>query len=289
MRSFTIMVSSVLSSALALALLGLSGCASEREYRADTRSYDYVVTDWKGEPRRTSRIVYDRYGQPQYVMSDRMVWTRTGPWKRTEVQNEEVMHRLPSVHTESLVQAIDHSVPADKIDDLSAFNGSIMADRTKGELIVRGPSEEANFLAMNLAHEIITGKKTVEEARQFYADALLNNKYPEYRRGFVFQPISSTQLSQGDPGKEVAGIGLPERHMAGDRQIIEEKERRTIIEGRPAEPLPPVIERRPLSEPQVSLSEAVRTATTAVPDGPSGPRWSPQPMGGRCMTSRSST
>jgi hypothetical protein len=38
--------------------------------------------------------------------------------------------------------------------------------------------EDMNFLALNLAHEIITGEKTVEEARAFQAEAVIS-----YKRG----------------------------------------------------------------------------------------------------------
>jgi hypothetical protein len=38
--------------------------------------------------------------------------------------------------------------------------------------------EEANNLALNLAHDIVTGEKTVDEARAYYAKEFL-----DYRRG----------------------------------------------------------------------------------------------------------
>jgi hypothetical protein len=50
--------------------------------------------------------------------------------------------------------------------------------------------EDMNFLALNLAHEILTGKRTVEEARQFQAETvkayLAGEKHP-YTQKFVFK------------------------------------------------------------------------------------------------------
>jgi hypothetical protein len=50
--------------------------------------------------------------------------------------------------------------------------------------------EDMNFLALNLAHEIITGKKNVEEARAFQAKAvkayLKGEKHPCTQK-FLFE------------------------------------------------------------------------------------------------------
>jgi hypothetical protein len=50
--------------------------------------------------------------------------------------------------------------------------------------------EDMNFLALNLAHEIITGKKNVEEARAFQAKAVkayLKGEKHEYTQKFTFK------------------------------------------------------------------------------------------------------
>jgi hypothetical protein len=59
--------------------------------------------------------------------------------------------------------------------------------------------ERANFLALNLMHDIVTGAKTVQEARQYYAkefaDYRRKNPTP-YMEGLRFAPASS---AAGDP------------------------------------------------------------------------------------------
>jgi catechol 2,3-dioxygenase-like lactoylglutathione lyase family enzyme len=64
----------------------------------------------------------------------------------------------------------------------------------------RCDAEEANFLTLNLAHEIIIGVKGVEEARRFYAEAVRGMRHVEYKQGFRF-PVSRSD--QGDPDHEV--------------------------------------------------------------------------------------
>jgi hypothetical protein len=51
-------------------------------------------------------------------------------------------------------------------DDVAEFDGSIICDRTRGEVAARCDSESANVLGMNMVHEIVTGKRSVEEARE---------------------------------------------------------------------------------------------------------------------------
>jgi hypothetical protein len=54
----------------------------------------------------------------------------------------------------------------EKISDIAEWDGSVVVDRTRGEVAARCDSEAANILAMNMVHEIVTGKRTVEEARE---------------------------------------------------------------------------------------------------------------------------
>jgi hypothetical protein len=48
---------------------------------------------------------------------------------------------------------------------VAMFDGSILVDRTRGEAAARCDSEAANVLGLNMVHELVTGKRTVEEAR----------------------------------------------------------------------------------------------------------------------------
>ena len=68
-----------------------------------------------------------------------------------------------------LQQTVGYIVPADKINDLARFNNLIEVSQTAGELSVCSDSEKRNFLTMNLADKIVTGKLSVEEARVAFA------------------------------------------------------------------------------------------------------------------------
>ncbi|MBI4376857.1 MAG: hypothetical protein HY549_10465 [Elusimicrobia bacterium] len=110
----------------------------------------------------------DKYGQPNEFTNSLLVWHNNGPWERTIVHRDGVAHNFPRKHSDVLQQFIKYRVPVDKFDDLAAFDGSLYPDRTRGELSAKSDREEMNVLALNLADDIIRGKKTVEQARQYY-------------------------------------------------------------------------------------------------------------------------
>lgn len=89
----------------------------------------------------------------------------------TDAAGKGAQHgHLPQPHNDVLQQTIDYKVPMEKYSDLALFDGSTIAERTKGELSARCEGEEMNFLAINLVNEICVGTLTVEEARQRYTD-----------------------------------------------------------------------------------------------------------------------
>jgi hypothetical protein len=101
-----------------------------------------------------------------------LLWHKNGPWKRTIVNKEEVDHDFPMPHKDVMEQFVNYKVPPEKFDELAKYDGSVIVERTKGELSARCDKEEANFLALNLANDIIQGKKSVDEAREFYGESI---------------------------------------------------------------------------------------------------------------------
>ena len=99
-----------------------------------------------------------------------------GPWKRI-VAKAFYRHEFPAPHIDAIESVIDYRVPPEKFAELAAFDGSVIAERTAGEVSARRHDEEANCLALNLMHDIVTGAKCVEEARAYYTEEFL-----DYRR-----------------------------------------------------------------------------------------------------------
>lgn len=83
-------------------------------------------------------------------------------------------------------------MPWDLVDELTAYDGSVWFHRTRGELSAQCDVEAMNFLALNLAHDVVTGMRSVDDARAFYAKTAMEfkqgNRSSPYVTGLRFQP-----------------------------------------------------------------------------------------------------
>ncbi|MEX1048404.1 MAG: hypothetical protein WED15_02665 [Akkermansiaceae bacterium] len=156
------------------------------------------LTQWNPDAREAAENMIEKYGRPQEVTEQRLIWHNQGEWKRTEVVNEAIPHNFPKPHKDMLYQTISYAVPEDKVGEVAALSGSIIVDRVKGEVTARCDAEKANFLSLNLVHDIVQGNKSPEEARRIYAEAMKQDKHQEYLEGFIFEvPKKDT----GNPGE----------------------------------------------------------------------------------------
>src|SRR5687767_15964910 len=120
-----------------------------------------------------------------------VMWHGNGSWKHTIVHRDEIAHDFPKPHTDFVEQFIDYRVPVDKFDELAQYDGSVIVERTKGEISARCDKEPMNFLALNLANDIVVGRRSVEDARRFYAEtaaAFMRGEKLPYVQRLQFQP-----------------------------------------------------------------------------------------------------
>lgn len=183
----------ILLFAMTLALLSTVTCMSSDmrspAMMTDRNTVESMVASWPDTSRKAAMMAMDSYGVPDGVTPTMLVWNDSGPWKRTIVYMEEIDHGFPVPHKDVWEQFIDYDVPVEMFDELARYDGSVIVERTKGEMSARCDKEGANFLAINLANDIVTGKRTVEEARMFYAQTMksvMNGEKPPYVSGFMF-------------------------------------------------------------------------------------------------------
>lgn len=170
---------------------------------------DHMTALWPEASRRAIRDMTAKYGPPNTAADMMVVWRNNGPWKYSIIYGAEVPHSFPSPHGDVVEQFIDFRVPAEKVGDLALFDGSLIVARTAGLLASWCDSEAMNFLALNLANEIMTGKRTPEDARQFFAQEAMNYKQGKpstYTQGFMFELETGRR---GDPDRPVAPIAAP--------------------------------------------------------------------------------
>jgi hypothetical protein len=136
-----------------------------------------IIEGWPEKAREAAKLVLGAHGEPDEATSSRLVWRDISDCKRVIASKAFFQHDFPTPHTDSVESVIDYRVPAEKFSSLALFDGSVVAERTAGEVSARCHDEQANFLALNLMHDIVTGQKTPDEARAYYGKEFL-----DYRR-----------------------------------------------------------------------------------------------------------
>jgi hypothetical protein len=178
-----------------------------------------IIEGWPEESREAAQLVIDKYGEPHESTESFLIWNQVGPWKRIIASKAFYKHDFPVPHFDSVESVLDYGVPPQYFTPLAEFDGSVMVDRTAGEVSARCHDEEANSLALNLAHDIVTGTRTVEEARQYYAKEFL-----DYRRR---QPTPYMDELRFEAGRDTAD---PDERVLTDDAI-----ERAVEEGKAAE------------------------------------------------------
>jgi hypothetical protein len=133
----------------------------------------------------------EKYGPPNVAGPILLAWLHNEPWKRTIVFRFAAIDD-PTAQGDVLAQTIIYPIPASKWDDLSSFGHGLTYDPLSQELTARASSEEANFLALNLADEIVSGRRDVPAANRFYQKTIsqsLSGKSSRYMERLLFDII----------------------------------------------------------------------------------------------------
>jgi hypothetical protein len=160
-----------------------------------------ILAAWPIKQRETATMLIGKYGNPDVVGDRMLVWFDTGPFTKTVLMRDAAPHDFPMPHVDYLTQTVLYRVPADKADDLFEYDGSVWVHRTRGELSAQCDMEALNLLALNLAHDVASGRRSVADARAFYARTAMEfkqgNRSSPYLTGLLFQPGANA----ADPDK----------------------------------------------------------------------------------------
>jgi hypothetical protein len=163
------------------------------------------LKSWPMASQMAAKEQMGKYGKPDEMTPTMLVWHNNGVWKKTVISKMESKHRFPKAHTDVMEQCISYKVPLDKYDELAMFDGSVTVDRTQGTIAARCDKEENNLLALNLAHDVITGKKSVEGAREAYGKIVMdamNGQKSDYMKKLQF----SADMSAPDADMTTVGM-----------------------------------------------------------------------------------
>ena len=160
-----------------------------------------IIETWPPAPKKVAEETMKKYGVPNEATPTLLIWHDSGPWKRTIITSDETAHDFPTPHTDYISQTLNYDVPVEKLPELAEFDGSLIVHRTAGQVTASCDTEGANLLAVNLMHEIVTGKRTVEEARNELAEqqaAWVMNREAPYTERLHFAHRSESETGYLD-------------------------------------------------------------------------------------------
>jgi len=192
-----------------------------KEHDMSAKKTSPSIANWPEDAQEAAQLVVDQYGEPDEVTDTQVTWHRPGPWKRITAFRKVHEHNFPAPHYDSVESVIDYRFPADLASELCSFDGSVVINRTAGEVSARCHDEQANFLALNLMHDIATKIKTVDQARDYYA-----KEFADYRRKKPTPYMEKLRFSPGD-----GDTADPDRRLLSDEDL-----RKAVEEGKHASP-----------------------------------------------------
>jgi hypothetical protein len=134
---------------------------TEKEQISEERLSE-VTTDWPEQNMELKDRLVEKYGRPHEATSSMVIWHNNGPWVKTVLTNE--------TGAQMLRQTASFHIPAERMGEVSMYNQNITFDRARSEVTANSQREELNFLALNLAKEIVDGRMSPFEARRQYAN-----------------------------------------------------------------------------------------------------------------------
>ena len=164
----TLMTISV-AAALLLAAGAAAGASPALETRqkmgpAATNVALDVISDWPDGSRDLAGALIDEYGAPDEIETSRLTWKSSPPWKKMTVFRDATDRG----HPDSLLRTVAYRVPVERWRALEAFGHGVEYDPVSEQLSARTDNEDTNYLALNLADEVVRGVLSSAEASALY-------------------------------------------------------------------------------------------------------------------------
>jgi hypothetical protein len=153
------------------------------------RTPETMIRDWPERSRLAARALILKYGEPDIAEAGRFVWEGNGRWEETVLYRNPPLGADAKPHGDVLEQSIPYGMSSRKLAEIKRFDDRLEYDRSRGALSARSDREPYNYLALNLANEIATGKRSAEDARAFYRKTIglsESGKSSPYMEDFLF-------------------------------------------------------------------------------------------------------
>ena len=184
---------------------GMTGQTSQKDAQT-------VISKWPAKTKTAAQALIQKYGQPDTVSNRMLAWNNKDDWQAVAVYRESFKKSLGLSQDNFIENRISYDVPTDKTSELKKFDHALVIDHPKGTLASRGDSEKTNILALNLANEIVTGKRDAASAKDFMqktqSEAMAGKSSP-YTDKLMFTPSSSNQGGSSAPSQAAPSGSQP--------------------------------------------------------------------------------
>lgn len=150
-----------------------------------------ALSQWPKVAHSAAASIMEKYGVPNRIRHALLLWNDNGDWKKTVVYRYGAFHSYPEDHRDVLEQSVAYDVPPRQKAALEGMDIGLKVNADGKGISAVSQSEETNFLAINLANDVILGKMSPEHARAFYETTIsLSNagKSSRYMDGLIFKP-----------------------------------------------------------------------------------------------------
>lgn len=161
-----------------------------------------LTAGWPQSSVVAAKDLITKYGEPTEVTSDRLIWRNFAPFKEIIVHKNLYSSYFPLLHQNAVEHVIDYKASSDRITNVWNYNGSVVLNRTQGEMSSFGPNEEMNILSMNLTHKIMSGELSEDRAKVIHGQEtldFLNGERSELTQSLIF----GSQINTADAGEPV--------------------------------------------------------------------------------------
>lgn len=169
-----------------------------------SRDAQGVVSAWPETTKKAARALIDKYGQPDEVSDTGLAWNDKDRWARVAVFRDARRNAVGLKHEDFVENTVRYRVPKNMIVNLASFDKTLYIDPDRGTLSARGSSEENNTLTLNLADEIVKGKRDVASAKSFFKTLMtesMTGKSSQYGDKLMFSPSPVEEFQPITPGR----------------------------------------------------------------------------------------
>lgn len=167
--------------ASALVLLAATASPARAQFREEEdltgialsgQTPESIILHWPTFSFRLARLMLSEYGQPVEATDHHLTWIDNAPWKKTVVYRKPPKERVLTRDGGRLAQTVVYRVAPERLGDLGRFDMDLEADAEAGRLTAISDSESENFLILNLADEVIRGRRSPKDAKDFRREQL---------------------------------------------------------------------------------------------------------------------